>query len=101
MSESIGGFEFQKIAPGNWSVTGEVTHLAPLTNPSGYTPTEYKVLIEPDTVEEVTKGGVIKPDMVKDGEMYGQTEGTIIAASPLAFSYANEAEWEAAKAEKP
>lgn len=62
-------------------------------NTSGIKPTEFKVLIAPKETAEVSKGGVIMPDIVKDREKYAEIEGTIVALSPLAFSYASEAEW--------
>lgn len=61
-------------------------------NPSGIRPTEFKVLIEPDAVEEKI-GSIIVPDIVKDKEKYATTDGTIIAISHLAFSYATAEEW--------
>jgi len=70
-------------------------------NPTGINPTEFKCLIAPKDVEEVTKGGIIIPDMTKDSEKYAQTEGLLVAKSPLAFSYATKAEWEAAGANPP
>lgn len=95
--EDIGAFREDPF-PGDTTSAGVVRVYV---NPTGITPTEFKVLIEPKAVEEVTKGGIIIPDATKDSEKYAQTEGRIIARSPLAFSYATEAEWEANKARKP
>ena len=72
-----------------------------MTNQTGIIPTEYKVLVEPKSVEEVTRGGIIIPDMTKDSEKYAQIEGTIVAKSPLAFTYAGKQEWSDAGAEPP
>src|SRR5262245_14992289 len=72
-----------------------------MTNPSGVYPTEYKVLVRPVKVEEKTKGGIILPDEHKDREQFAQMEGVLIAASPLAFSYANASEWGEAEKPKP
>ena len=72
-----------------------------MVNPTGIQPTEYKVLIEPKAIEEKTSGGIILPDMTKDHEKYSQVEGTIVAVSPLAFTYATKEEWEAAGAQPP
>lgn len=69
-------------------------------NETGIRPTEFKVLVAPKAIEEKI-GSIIMPDQVKDQEKFAQVEGTIIAASPLAFSYATAAEWAAAGAEKP
>lgn len=58
-----------------------------MTNKSGINPTEFKVLILPKPVEEKSKGGIILPDETKEREQFAQLEGTIIEASPLAFTY--------------
>lgn len=58
-------------------------------NPSGIIPTEYKVLIKPKTVEEVTKGGIIIPETAREKEQYAAMEGTIVAQSPIAFQFDN------------
>ncbi len=62
-------------------------------NSSGIQPTEFKVLIDPKPVEEVTKGGIILATQTTDNEKYAQTEGTIVAISHLAFTYATPEEW--------
>lgn len=69
-------------------------------NPTGINPTEFKVLIEPKKVAEMI-GSILIPDSTKTAEEYAQVEGTLIAASPLAFSYATAEEWAAAGAQKP
>lgn len=66
-------------------------------NQTGILPTEFKVLIAPKSAEEVTKGGIIIPDMTKDAEKYATVEGTIIDVSHLAFTYATKAEWDGHK----
>lgn len=71
-----------------------------MENKSGIVPTEYKVLIDPKPVEKKI-GSIIIPDTTQESEKYAQIEGRIVAASPLAFSYATKAEWDAAGAEKP
>lgn len=72
--------------------------LVPLENPSGIHPTEFRVLVLPDKVEEKTKGGIIIPDEKKDRDQYAVMEATIIECSPLAFTY--ESNWPEG-AEKP
>lgn len=64
-----------------------------MLNPSGITPTEFKVLVEPKPVEVKTKGGIILPDQTADSEKYAAVEGRIVALSHLAFSYATPEEW--------
>lgn len=72
-----------------------------VANPSGIEPIEYKVLIRP--VEETgyvqLKSGfkLLKPDDTKERDEHAAMEGTIVAVSPLAFSYE---EWPAT-ASKP
>jgi co-chaperonin GroES (HSP10) len=66
-------------------------------NASGILPTEFKVLIEPDAVEEVSKGGIIIPVEKVDKDKYATTDGTIVAISHLAFTYATDAEWDGHK----
>jgi chaperonin GroES len=60
-------------------------------NFSGIRPTEFRVLVLPDKVEEQTKGGIIIPDEKKDRDQYAVMEATIIECSPLAFTY--ESNW--------
>ena len=59
-------------------------------NDSGILPMEYKVLVKPKRVEEKTAGGLYIPDTKREKDEFGQTEGVMVAASPLAFSFA---EW--------
>src|SRR3990167_2669864 len=61
----------------------------PAPHPSGIIPTEFKVLLLPDTVEERTAGGIIKPAERVERDQYAAMDGVIIAASPLAFTYEN------------
>lgn len=56
-------------------------------NPSGINPTEYKVLIRPEQVEDRTKGGIIIPEQAKERDQYAQMHGVLVAVSPLAFTY--------------
>lgn len=69
-------------------------------NPSGISPTEYKVLIAPKAAADKI-GSIIVPDQTKDAEKYATMEGVVIATSPLAFSYARPDEWEAVGAVPP
>jgi chaperonin GroES len=56
-----------------------------MTNPSGIIPLDMRVLVKPDPVEEVTAGGIWKPDMSKEREKYAGTRATLIAYGPNAF----------------
>jgi co-chaperonin GroES (HSP10) len=69
-------------------------------NPSGFKPTEYKVLVEPLEVSDKI-GSFFIPPTTKDREQFAQTQGTVIAVSPLAFSYASKDEWAAVGAAPP
>lgn len=72
-----------------------------MKNESGVFPTEYKVLISPIRVDEKTKGGIILPDEHKDREQFAQMQGTLVAISPLAFTYADKGDWGEAAKPKP
>ena len=65
----------------------------PTFNLTGIYPTEFKVLILPDPVEEVTKGGIIVPTSKAEADKYATIEGRIVAVSHLAFTYATAEEW--------
>jgi co-chaperonin GroES (HSP10) len=58
-----------------------------MTNNSGISPQGYNVLVLPQQVEAKTKGGLYIPDDTKDREQFAQTEGTLVAASPMAFTF--------------
>lgn len=64
-----------------------------MINTTGIRPTEFKVLIAPKEVEKVSKGGIIFADQTADSEKYATIEGTILAVSHLAFTYATAEEW--------
>jgi len=61
----------------------------PGMNESGWLPVRFDVIVEPKAVEAQTKGGLLLPEKVKEKDEFGRTEGTLVAISPLAFSYAN------------
>lgn len=56
-------------------------------NTTGILPTEYKVLVKPDKMEEKTAGGIIIPDEALERKQAAATKGRIIDVSPLAFKY--------------
>ena len=58
-----------------------------MINQSGINPTEYKVLVLPDKVEEKTAGGIYKPQVARDRDQHAATTGTLIAISPMAFKF--------------
>ncbi len=53
----------------------------------GILPQYYNVLVLPREVEAKTKGGLYLPDDTKDREQFAQTEGTLVAVSPMAFRF--------------
>lgn len=55
------------------------------TNPSGITPFDHKVLIKPDKVDAVTKGGVYLPETAKEAEQYASVKATVVAVGDNAF----------------
>ena len=58
-------------------------------NDSGIHPMEFNVLVFPSEVEAKTKGGIILADETKEKEGFGRMEGTLVASSPVAFTYAD------------
>lgn len=54
-------------------------------NPSGIEPLEYNCVVLPAKVEERTKGGLIRPDELREREQWAEIQGTLIAAAPAAF----------------
>lgn len=73
---------------------------SPPPNPSGITPTEFKVLIDPTPIDAKV-GSIIIPEVAQEREQYAQIKGRIVARSPHAFSYASKAEWDEVNAKKP
>lgn len=53
-------------------------------------PLAFNVVVELDPVDEVTKGGIILLPSETERDKLACQEGTLVAVSPLAFSYA---EW--------
>jgi len=54
-------------------------------NTSGITPFEYKVVVKPKEVTEMTEGGIVMPEQVLEREKYGNAYGVIVAVGYLAF----------------
>jgi len=46
---------------------------------NGVIPTEYKVLIRPEKVEDQSSGGIFLPDTSRDREQYGVDRGIVLA----------------------
>lgn len=69
-----------------------------MKNESGIYPVEYKCLVAPVEVAEKSKGGILLPDEKKERDQFAQMEGTLVAASPHAFSYED---WKVAEDQKP
>ena len=67
-------------------------------NQSGIRPMEYNVIVKPDDVETTTKGGLIIPPSKIEKDEFARTEGTLVAASPMAFSFTD---WPADDDSKP
>jgi chaperonin GroES len=59
-----------------------------MTNDSGLVPVEFFVVVALDPLEEKTAGGIILPTSTQDKDNLATQDGTLIAASPHAFSYA-------------
>lgn len=57
----------------------------PIENTSGLRALEYKVLLLPDSVEEVTAGGIIKLQSTAEQDSWAQVKGTIVSVGGKAF----------------
>lgn len=55
------------------------------TNPSGYYPAGYRVLVKPDPIDKMTKGGIYIPETSRDDHGRAQTLGTVVAIGPFAW----------------
>ena len=58
-----------------------------MTNLSGLIPVEFHVVVELDPLEEKTVGGIILPTEKLERDELAATEATLVAVSPLAFTY--------------
>lgn len=57
-------------------------------NSSGLTPVEFYVVVELDAQSERTASGIYLPPSTQDKDKLATQEGTLVAVSPHAFSYA-------------
>lgn len=60
-----------------------------MPNESGLVPVEYNIVVRMDPVEQKTASGLYLPESKTDRDKLSADEGVIVAASPLAFSYAD------------
>ena len=58
-----------------------------MSNPSGIEPTEFNCVVRADKVDEKTKGGIYIPDTTRERDELASIDATLMAVSPLAFSY--------------
>jgi co-chaperonin GroES (HSP10) len=56
-------------------------------NNSGIRPVQYCVLVKPDDVEKTTRGGIIIPETKIEKDEFQRMEGTLVEASPMAFTF--------------
>lgn len=54
-------------------------------NNSGLQPVEYKILIEPEEIEQKSAGGIILADKTTDREKMAQVRGKLVAKGGNAF----------------
>ena len=57
-------------------------------NTSGIEPLDVRVLVRPDKVEEVTKGGIILAPTITEKEQFAAVKATLVAVGANAFSEA-------------
>jgi chaperonin GroES len=58
-------------------------------NESGISPVEFNVVVRMDPIEEKTSGGIIITNQRRERDELAADEGTLVAVSPHAFSYAD------------
>lgn len=80
-----------------FGIAATMREMQETTNPSGIIPNGFNVLILPDAVEEVSKGGVYMPVEKLTKDEFATTEGTLIATTKAAFSHITEEEWDDTK----
>ena len=59
-----------------------------------YLPQEFNIVVELDPIEEKTAGGIILPVEKVERDKLAFEEGTLVAVSPHAFTYARPEDWE-------
>lgn len=59
-------------------------------NTSGLVPLEFFVIVELDEQAERTPGGIIVPAAIREKDELATQEGTLVAISPHAFTYADD-----------
>jgi|WetSurMetagenome_2_1015567.scaffolds.fasta_scaffold268205_2 chaperonin GroES len=55
------------------------------TNPSGHSPRWEYCIVQPDPVEEKTKGGIIIPETAQGKQVETGCTGTLLTYGPMAF----------------
>lgn len=58
-----------------------------IVNTSGIEPMEYNVIVKPYVVPEQTKGGLFLPQDHHERVQWAETRGTVVAVSPVAFTF--------------
>jgi co-chaperonin GroES (HSP10) len=64
-----------------------------MTKITGLAPAGHRILVKPDEVEEVSKGGIILDTRNKDREEHGQCFGTIVGIGPNAWNIHDGEPW--------
>ena len=60
-----------------------------MTNDSGIYPVEFNCVVRLDPAETKTPGGIIIPDSKAERDELAMDEGTLVAVSPTAWTYAD------------
>lgn len=57
-------------------------------NQSGIYPIEYKVLVKPKELDDKFEGtSILRAETTKERDQHAQVEGTLVAVSPIAFTF--------------
>lgn len=100
MSMEVAGNDFSALAQEGSLGMASGYFAGGITNPSGIIPTGFNVLIKPEKVEEKI-GSIFIPEKERDRMQFATTRGTIVAVSPVAFTYVEREQWDNAGSGPP
>ena len=63
-----------------------VTKLDTFVNESGIYPVDLRVVVKPETLDEITKGGIVIPQQAREKQDMAHIKATLIAVGSQAFN---------------
>ena len=83
-------------APSNKQATAAIRKLE-VIDPEAIKPTKYNILLRVINVDDMTEGGIFKPEAFFEKELFSKSRAVLVNCSPEAFTHSNGDHWE----EKP